>query len=141
MKAATAEDLAKVRTLLLEYSLPLDGLGQTRVWLAKKENEIVGCVGLEVLEFQGLLRSLAVRADSQGKGVGAELVRKVMKEARERAVKELHLLTNDAEEYFKRFYFSALTPSEKAKFHGPITKSSEFLGAYPDTSVLMKKTI
>lgn len=49
-----------------------------------------------------LLRSLAVHPDFQGTGLGSQLVNRIIEVAKRKGITRLFLLTDTAEEYFKK---------------------------------------
>ena len=61
IRPAQLNDQKTIRTLLLGFKLPLDGLEETKLWVLQLNNgEVVGVAGLEIYGNQGLLRSVAV---------------------------------------------------------------------------------
>ena len=75
--------------------------------VAEEAGELVGCVHLdEYAPSLSELRSLAVRPDTKGKGVGRALVQATESLARRRGAATLFAVSND-EEFFAKFGFSA----------------------------------
>ena len=70
---------------------------------------LVGSVGLEVYGESALLRSLAVHPDFQGRGLGTRLVNRMIELAKGKGITRLFLLTDTAEEYFKKKGFVIVT--------------------------------
>jgi amino-acid N-acetyltransferase len=69
-------------------------------------NEVVACAALRLLWGDlGEVRSLAVRPDHHGLGLGAALVRRVMDDARELALPRVIALTREVE-FFERSGFT-----------------------------------
>src|SRR5688572_6871960 len=68
--------------------------------VAERENEIVGCVGLEIYGSDALIRSLVVDHRVQNQGVGNALLTRVMAVGTNQGVHTLHLLTTTARAYF-----------------------------------------
>jgi amino-acid N-acetyltransferase len=64
-----------------------------------------GCVGLEIYGDSALLRSMAITPEHQGKGLGTALTEAIIEDARKRGIKTLFLLTETAEDFFRRFGF------------------------------------
>jgi amino-acid N-acetyltransferase len=97
-----------------------------------------GLVGLELLGEVALLRSLVVAPGSRGGGTGAALVAHAERYARERAVRELYLLTTTAEAFFrKRGYAPAARDSAPAA----IRNTREFAGICPASSAFLTKQL
>ena len=75
---ATPSDLQAVLSLLVECSLPDQDVtsNNMRTFLLLKEGEhLVGSVGLEIYRQDALLRSLAVKQEQRGRGLGKELLK------------------------------------------------------------------
>ena len=140
IRRATNADWPEIARLLAELALPLDGatdhLSGYRV--AIDRDDLVGVVGIEVHGDVGLLRSLAVRDTSRGSGLGARLVDTATRDARERGVRTLFLLTTTAARYFERRGFVPL-----ARYAAPheLQASAEFCGACPASATLMRRAI
>ena len=73
----------------------------------------------------GLLRSAAVLPAFRERGVGVLLVDALVREARERSISELVLLTTTAEKFFGRLGFSRI---ERGTLDGPILTSASVHG-------------
>jgi amino-acid N-acetyltransferase len=101
------EHLEAVLELLSDAGLPAEGLraGPRGLWVAQAGAEVVGAVGLEVHGAAALLRSLVVREDRRRSGVGASLVRRVLREAARQGARSVVLRTAGAEEFFRRLGF------------------------------------
>lgn len=137
--SASRDELPRILELLEEADLPVDGVNDVESFLVVREDgRLAGCVGLEAYEDVGLLRSLVVRPDTRGTGLGKRLVDELLETARGRGIRSLYLLTTTADEYFPRFGFERI-PREEAdpRLHA----SAEFRGACPDSAVCMRKTL
>ncbi len=80
-------------------------------FVCREEDRLVGCAALHV-SWKGLgeIRSLAVREDRQGGGIGTALVERCLEEARELGMDRVFVLTY-LPEFFLKFGFS-LYPKE-----------------------------
>ncbi|MGY5865130.1 MAG: GNAT family N-acetyltransferase [Candidatus Thorarchaeota archaeon] len=70
---------------------------------------LIGSVGLELYEESALLRSLAVHPDFQGNGLGSRLVNSIIEVAKGRGINRLFLLTDTAEDFFKKKGFKTVS--------------------------------
>lgn len=95
----------------------------------------VGCVGLERHGDVGLLRSLAVRPDRRGEGLGSDLVAAIEREASARGLGELYLLTTDAAEFFAALGYERV---RRESVPEAIRESEEFADLCPDSAVAMR---
>lgn len=134
IRPAHSLDQETLRSLLEQNGLPQAGLEQTQLWLAYSPQEVLGCVGLEVYGWYGLLRSLAVSPHWQGKGLGQQLTQWALEQAQQQRLSHLYLLTTTAEGFFPRFGFTGIPRPQVAPALGA---SAEFRGACPDTAVAM----
>jgi len=138
VRAATAADLPAVRRLLALLELPLDGLPDFYpvgfAVAVGPAGEVVGVAGIEVHGDQGLLRSVAVSPEAQGRGIGGELARNRLAWAAEASLAGVHLLTTTASPYFARLGFVTV---DRANLPAAIRNSVEFTQACPKTAVAM----
>lgn len=133
-------EITQALDLLNENALPTTDLPkqQVRLFGITENNKLSGCVGIEVFGEYALLRSLASSSSSRGKGLGKLLTKKVEAIAKEEGVKKLFLLTETAENFFKRINYSAI---ERASVPDVIKQTTEFSELCPSTAVAMQKTL
>ncbi len=135
IETANRSELPRILELLEEADLPVAGVDRAESFLVAREQErLVGCIGLEIYGDVGLLRSLVVRPDTRGGGLGKLLVERLLETARVRGVSVLYLLTTTADEYFPRFGFEPI-PRDQADSR--LQASEELRGACPDSAVCM----
>jgi amino-acid N-acetyltransferase len=136
LRRAAPSDLPAVERLLVDSSLPLDGvagaLGDFMV--AESGDEIVGVAGLEVCSNNALLRSVAVAPQWRSHGVGRALVTNLISDAESRGIHALYLLTTTADHYFPSFGFHTI---ERAAVPVDIQKTDEFRFACSATATVM----
>jgi amino-acid N-acetyltransferase len=137
LRPACPNDLAAIERLLNASGLPIAGVREALdgFVVAEHERELVGVIGLEVCCNYGLLRSTAVAPEWRGRGLGRQLVERVIADAESRGINALYLLTTTAERYFPSFGF-VTTPrtSVPAEVQGTV----EFQSACPVTATCMK---
>lgn len=111
IRPARPDELETIEGLLRTVSLPLFGAADflDTFWIAENAGEVVGCVGLEVYEDAGLLRSAVVSKDMRGTGLGGRLTRRVIDEAKAAGVRDLYLFTMDAGPFFGHMGFENCT--------------------------------
>jgi len=110
IEKAKNSDYSALVDLLKETNLPPDGIEPHLMNFLVIRNSgadvgskfLVGSVGLEIYGNSALLRSLAVHPDFQGAGLGSQLVKQIIDFAKKKGITRLYLLTDTAEEYFKR---------------------------------------
>lgn len=135
IRAALLSDLQEIVLLLDEVNLPSEDvsyhLDNFLVWF---DDSLRGCIGLEIYDEIALIRSAAVRSDSQGKGIGKKLTRAIIAYAKLVGVKNLYLLTTTAEKFFQNEGFEIISRDIVPE---SIKNTNEFSGLCPDTAICM----
>lgn len=103
---STPSDLPAILTLLEEVNLPTEGVAEhfADFLIARANERVVGCVGLEKYGSYGLLRSLAVAPDFRGQALGRQLTSQLTAYAQAKAVHTIVLLTTTAADFFTRHF-------------------------------------
>lgn len=117
IESAKKEDYAALVVLLQETELPPDGIEpHIENFLVVRHPEavdgpefLIGSVGLEIYGNSALLRSLSVHPDFQGNRLGTRLVDNIIEVAKAKGITQLFLLTDTAEEYFKKRNFTVVS--------------------------------
>ena len=132
---AIAEDLSRVSSVLNAAGLPPLGsdLPLANILVALEDSAVVGVVALEVRGLVGLVRSAAVGPKHQG--VGHSLLRSLLARALELSLRELYLLTEDAEGFFAKAGFSSI---HRDAVPPEIRSTREFRERYSDTVTVMR---
>jgi amino-acid N-acetyltransferase len=140
IRPATGRDLSAVYRLLTANSLPLAGVADNlgRFVVAESGGQLVGVAGLEVCNNNALLRSTAVDPAFRSRGVGRQLVERVIAEAEARGIRALYLLTTTAEHYFPSFGFTTTT---RDTVPDDVRATAEFQGACPESAVVMSREL
>ena len=139
IRDATAGDFPFALELLGSATLPTDDLTPAHLALvAEGDGGLAGAIGLERFGDVALLRSLVVSSPARGAGVGRALVQALESSAREQGVRELWLLTIDADAFFCGLGFVA---RDRASTPHAIRGSSEFSSLCPADAVLMSKRL
>src|SRR3712207_4548223 len=140
LRRASDRDLAAVERLLTASSLPLEGVAENLASfvVAESGGDLVGVAGLEVCCNNALLRSTAVDPAWRGRGVGRQLVERVIAEAEARGIRALYLLTTTAERYFPSFGFARTT---REAVPDEVRATAEFQGACPASAVVLSRAL
>jgi amino-acid N-acetyltransferase len=139
--AAQVADLTEIRGLLAVSGLPGEDLTPAHLsafWIRRDAAGIAGVVGLEPHGRAALLRSLAVRADARGRGLGTALLAHAESQAGALGVEALYLLTTTAETFFAAHGYAGM-PRENAP--PEIQATAEFAALCPSNSVCMTKRV
>ena len=134
-------DAEPLRQLLQDADLTVSDLAPE--WLghfliARQGTDVVGAAGIERYGEAGLLRSVAVRIDRRGSGLGKRLVQAMEMQAGQLGVRHLYLLTTTAPEFF-----SVLGYRQLGRDAAPsaIRTSTQFSELCPASAVFMVKQL
>jgi amino-acid N-acetyltransferase len=138
VRDARADDFERVESLLRAHSLPVAGVPASLegFLVAESDGQVVGSVGVETCGHYGLLRSAAVDAQWQGRGVGRELVEQAVRQADSRGLRALFLLTTTAERFFPMFGFNVV---QRAEVPAAVKATEEFTSACPESATVMAR--
>jgi amino-acid N-acetyltransferase len=145
IRRSTIDDLPGIERLLTESSLPTAGVADmlakdaSSFFVAEEKGSghpIVGVAGVEACGDNALLRSVAVRPEWRSRGVGNELVSRIVSDAESRGLNALYLLTLTAERYFPRFGFERV---ERNTVPAAVAETVEFKSACPETAAVMMR--
>ncbi|MHA2175823.1 MAG: arsenic resistance N-acetyltransferase ArsN2 [Candidatus Hodarchaeales archaeon] len=134
------EDLEEVYLLLKQVDLPIEGVKEhfTDFFIIRDDKKIAGCVGIEIYEDVGLLRSVAVHPSFQGKGLGQQMVGKMETYSAEQGLHTIYLLTDTAEKFFLKLGYEYISREETDE---RIKQSVEFTTLCPSSPVMRKSLI
>ena len=132
--------LPEVRALLEAARLPVADLAAARseFFGVRDDAGLVGVIGLERHGRAALLRSLAVRDDQRGRGLGTTLVRELEARARVLGVTELWLLTTTAESFFRELGY---LPAARDAAPVAVRETAEFRGVCPTSAAFLTKVM
>ncbi len=131
------EDLNAVLGLLADASLPREGVAEhfQHFLVAKLDGRVVGSVGMEPYGLSVLLRSLVVAPSHRGRGLGRTLTERLLQEARKQRAQRVFLLTDTAEEFFRKFGFKPIARDEA---DAAVQECVEFRIACCESTVCMR---
>jgi amino-acid N-acetyltransferase len=137
---AEPEDFEEIRDLLKSANLPFEdvenGIGQ--FLLARNEEKLIGCIGLQICGDDALLRSLAITEKERNRGLGKVLVQEILEYASRLNLQNIYLLTTTAENFFRKHGFVNANRTEAPH---AIRMTSEFSSLCPSTAVFMNKVL
>ena len=122
VRKATTDDIKSIHALLMHYGArgdllprPLsqlyDDVRNFMVCEDLKNNAIIGCCALQICwENLAEIRSLAVRQDFLGQGIGTQLLEAAFEEAKNYKIKKIFTLTYKTE-FFQKFGFVQIDKS------------------------------
>ena len=127
-----------VITLLKENNLPVIDLDFGKYLFALLHNDtIVGTGGLEFFGDCALLRSVSVKKDLHGKGLGKLIITELEKISGKKGINCLYLLTTTAKDFFIRVGYEEI---ERESVPLSIKNTSEFSSLCPSSATVMRKT-
>lgn len=139
---AAADDHDRIVELLRVNQLPTEDITaeKLRHFLVCEANGtgLAGCVGLEVFDDAGLLRSLAVASGARSKGLGSAALSEIEATARSAGLTRLYLLTTTAADFFERHGYSR---ADRTAVPTAIAACSEFTSLCPASAICMTKDL
>ncbi|MHA1968134.1 MAG: arsenic resistance N-acetyltransferase ArsN2 [Candidatus Hodarchaeales archaeon] len=131
------QDLPGVLKLLKLVDLPIEGVKEHfhNFFIVKKDKMTLGCIGIEIYENVGLLRSLAIHPSFQGKGIGQQMVSKIEEYSAEKGLHNIYLLTETAEKFFLKLGYQFISREETDT---KIKQSIEFTTLCSSSPVMVK---
>ena len=139
-RRATEADRPAIITLLEQANLLTDDLptdlGTFR--LAFADEKLAGVAGLEILEENGLLRSVAVSLDFRNQKIGNQLIEVIIELAKSEKITALYLITTTADLYFERLGFTRV---DRANVPDNIARTRQFSNLCPVSAVVMSKEL
>ncbi len=134
------DNLDDISNLLKSSNLPHADIreSEVRFIVARNNDAIIGCIGIEMYNTEGLLRSFAVSNALQNQGIGKELFNRLSEYCTQNGVKTLHLLTNTAKDYFLKKGF---TVNSRTNAPYEIINTAEFESLCPSSSTYMVKQL
>ncbi len=141
MRLSSNPPLADVAALLARCGLPSDDIEPAQLAdfvVAVNDRHVLGVAGLQCLGAAALVRSVGVDPAQRSRGLGSTLLDAVETRARERGVRQLYLLTNDAAGFFARHGYAAL---QRCAAPAEIQGCSQFGLSCCGAATLMSKPI
>ncbi|QOY37252.1 GNAT family N-acetyltransferase [Anaerobacillus isosaccharinicus] len=141
IRIATAKDLLPIQHLLAKASLSERGIEQNIdnfLVVEDPEKKIIGTVGFEPIEKDGLLRSLVMSSESWNAKIGLDFIELAVSYGKQKGYETLYLLTNSSLPFFEYIGFRILEENEIPKH----LRASEHFAQYVDgvTKVLALST-
>lgn len=141
INSAEPQDLKQIVAILKDQELPTEDINSRNLknFFKLADNiDILAIAGLELYDHDGILRSLAVRDHVQEQGLGTEMVHYVEKKAQDSGITRMFLLTETAENFFKKLHYSNY---DRAAVPAAVNQSMEFSKLCSESAVCMKKDL
>ena len=141
MQLSSHPSMAQVARLLAQCGLPSDDIlpeDLPNFVLARDGESEFGVGGLQVLGSSGLVRSIGVLPSHRSRGLGARLLADVEDKARGQGVKQLFLLTHDAQSFFLAHGY---TESSRSSAPPEVQGCSQFGSSCCRAATLMCKRV
>lgn len=138
---AHPSDLESIEALLDELDLPHEDLTAAHLddfLVCRSGGDLAGVVGLERYGGIGLLRSLGVRADRRGSGLGTHLTNRIEVHARLHDVNDIYLLTTTAAGFFRSRGYDRI---ERDDLPSAIQETEEVAQLCPESATCMHKRL
>ena len=81
----------EIISLLMDNKLPVSDLNssKTQFIISIENDNVIGCIGIEPYEKDGLLRSLAVHPDYRNLGIGTQLLQRLLAYCRQLGIENV----------------------------------------------------
>jgi amino-acid N-acetyltransferase len=136
---ATGELREKVIALVSENNLPVTDLDQQKhLYALIQGNELAGTAGLELFSDCALVRSVSLRKDMRGKGLGKIISCALEEIAKQHGINTLYLLTTTAKDFFKNEGYREQLRGEAPE---SIKSTTEFSTTCSSDATLMRKDL
>ena len=128
-----------VIALLQENNLPVSDLDKGKhLFALLQKDQIIGTGGIEFFERCALLRSISVKKDLQGNGLGKFITAGLEKVSKQKGVDCLYLLTTTAKDFFNKEGYEVINRDDVPE---SIKNTSEFSSVCPSSAIVMKKVL
>jgi amino-acid N-acetyltransferase len=137
LRPAVDSDVGTVTEMLREADLPAGGIEEQfggAFVVAEEDGRVVGAGGVEVYGRYGLLRSVVVRPQLRGKGLGEAIVSDRLHWAARRGLRAVYLLTTTVPEFFEKIGFTEMS---RAEMPTEVQGSKEYSEVCPVTATAM----
>lgn len=134
---ATGSDLPAIVELLAANGLPTADVqpgSAPAFWVVRRDERVIGVVGLERFGTVGLLRSLAVSTEHRRMRLGVALIHALEAHASRSGLTSLVLLTETAAGFFERLDFHVVA---RGDVPAAVQMSTEFQALCPASAVCM----
>lgn len=134
--------ISEIRTMVQEAGLAYADINEDNnidFWgMIAEDGTLKGVVGLESYSPRGLLRSLCVKDEMRGTGLGKQLLTRLEDEAKSRDISELYLLTESAASFFEHNGYEHV---ERMRVPSQIRSTAEFMIHCSEDAVCLFKAI
>ncbi len=141
IKQANINDFESIVALLDKANLPTQDLSIDTVnsfLICRDSTQIIGCIGLEIYNKSGLVRSLATNEASRNLGIGAQLVHEMEAYAYQNDLSDVYLLTTTAQGFFEHRKYDVI---ERCAVPASISTTQQFSAICPDSATCMRKKL
>lgn len=140
LRSATGPDLPAIASLLHEGGLPA-GAARERVGrtvVAESDRRVIATAAWEPVGEVGLLRSVAVGTDVRGTGAGLLVSAAALRQAARAGIRDVYLVTTDAEGFFARCGFR---PIPREELPEAVAAHKQLTRECPSTAPVMHLTL
>jgi amino-acid N-acetyltransferase len=139
IQAISENQYSDVIDLLIRNNLPVtDITTNTKLFTLIENNEIIGSIGIEIINSHALLRSLSVDEKHRNKGAAILLVNFLEDVGKQEGIESIYLLTTTAEHFFSNRDYKIVA---RKLVPESIRQTSEFKSVCPASATIMKKDL
>lgn len=115
IRIATEKDLLQIQHLLVKAGISKEGIEQNIdnfLVACGPDKKIIGTVGIEPIEKDGLLRSLVLTSETWNAKIGLDFIELAVAYGKQKGFEKLFLLTNSSLPFFEYIGFQILEETE-----------------------------
>jgi amino-acid N-acetyltransferase len=137
---ASPKDQDNIIALLRSQQLPSEDLpeGLPDFYVAHHDDKVTGIIGMELYGASALLRSMVVHPAYRNRRIAEDLVKLLEQKAISKGIGSIYLLTETAENYFKKKGYEKVTRQDVP---AALFASTEFSHVCPASATVMKKQL
>lgn len=140
LKKTHKSDIPIIRDILKKNELAYQDIETNDIdfFFAFEDEKLIGVIGIEKFIDKALLRSMVVMEEFRDQGYGKKICNHFLEIAKQEGIKEVFLLTNDADGFFKQVGFEIV---DRENAPDVIRFSTEFSSLCPASAIFMKITL
>jgi amino-acid N-acetyltransferase len=139
LKKAQNQDFDAAIQLLEKHQLPTSDIkDNVELYGIYEGDSMIGTIGLEAFNTEGLLRSVCIDAARQSKGLGTIILKKFEEKISQTGIQNLYLLTTTAKDFFEKNNYHIIS---RDTVPAAIKQTAEFTSVCPSSAIVMQKEL
>ena len=137
LKLVENQDWKTALKLLEKHQLPTADIGaNVALYGVFQGSSLIGTMGLEAHNTEGLLRSVCLDSGFQNKGLGTIILKKIEEKIAQQGIQKIYLLTTTAKAFFEKNQYTVIS---RADVSDALKQTTEFTSTCPSSAIVMLK--